>query len=114
MLRVSGVQSMSEIEIKVSEVVQEWQKKPDRPLELISETCSLQSTIDWSPDLTPCDFYLWYIKDRIYVPPLPQTLVQLRERINNAVMTIDRTTLHNVWNELDYAWTYVVSPEGHT
>ncbi|KAJ4452056.1 hypothetical protein ANN_03572 [Periplaneta americana] len=56
-----------------------------------------------SPDLTPCDFYLWeYIKDRVYVPPLPQTLVQLRERINNAVMAIDRTTLHKVWNELDY------------
>ena len=65
-----------------------------------------QALIPWpprSPDLTPCDFYLWgYIKDRVYVPPLPQTLVQLRERINNAVMAIDRTTLHNVWNELDY------------
>ncbi|KAJ4444560.1 hypothetical protein ANN_06355 [Periplaneta americana] len=56
-----------------------------------------------SPDLTPCDFYLWeYIKDRVYVPPHSQTLVKLRERINNAVMANDRTTLHNEWNELDY------------
>jgi hypothetical protein len=26
-----------------------------------------------SPDLTPCDFFLWaYIKDLVYVPPLPR------------------------------------------
>ncbi|PNF20161.1 hypothetical protein B7P43_G00613 [Cryptotermes secundus] len=56
-----------------------------------------------SPDLTPCDFFLWgYIKDRVYVPPLPRTLVELRERIDAAVMTIDRMMLQNVWNELDY------------
>ncbi|PNF30068.1 hypothetical protein B7P43_G04744 [Cryptotermes secundus] len=56
-----------------------------------------------SPDLTPCDFFLWgYIKDRVYVPPLPRTLVELRERIDAAVMTIDRMMLQNTWNELDY------------
>ncbi|PNF41812.1 hypothetical protein B7P43_G02048 [Cryptotermes secundus] len=55
------------------------------------------------PDLTPCDFFLWgYIKDRVYVPPLPRTLVELRERIDAVVMTIDRMMLQNVWNELDY------------
>ena len=27
-----------------------------------------------SPDFTPCDFFLWgYVKDLVYVPPLPQT-----------------------------------------
>ena len=32
-----------------------------------------------SPDLTPCDFFLWvYIKDRVYVPPMPRNLPQLR------------------------------------
>ncbi|KAJ4438070.1 hypothetical protein ANN_14009 [Periplaneta americana] len=65
-----------------------------------------QALFPWptrSPDLTPCDFYLWgYIKDRVYVPPLPQTLVQLRERISNAVMAIDWTILHNVEFELEY------------
>ena len=25
-----------------------------------------------SPDATPCDFFLWgYVKDQVYVPPLP-------------------------------------------
>ena len=41
------------------------------------------------------------VKDSVYVPPLPRTLVELRECINAAVMTIDRM-LQNVWNELDY------------
>ncbi|PNF29687.1 hypothetical protein B7P43_G13065 [Cryptotermes secundus] len=52
-----------------------------------------------SPDLTPCDFFLWgYIKDRVYVPQL----VELKERIDATVMTTDRMKLQNVWNELDY------------
>ncbi|PNF28252.1 hypothetical protein B7P43_G06653 [Cryptotermes secundus] len=56
-----------------------------------------------SPYLTPCDFFLLgYIKDRVSVTPLPRTLVELRERIDAAVMTIDRMMLQNVLNELDY------------
>ena len=32
-----------------------------------------------SPDLTPCDFFLWgYVKDIVYVPPLPQQLNGLK------------------------------------
>ena len=28
-----------------------------------------------SPDLTPCDFFLWgFVKDSVYVPPLPMSL----------------------------------------
>jgi hypothetical protein len=51
----------------------------------------------------PCDFFLWgYIKDIVYVPTLPRSLVELWERIAAAVMTIDRMTLQYVWNELDY------------
>ena len=31
-----------------------------------------------SPDLTPCDFFLWgYIKDHVFVPPMPCDLPQL-------------------------------------
>jgi hypothetical protein len=31
-----------------------------------------------SPDLTPCDFFLWsYVKDKDYVPPLPRDLHSL-------------------------------------
>ena len=32
-----------------------------------------------SPDLTPCDFFLWgYVKDKVYVPPLPESLDELK------------------------------------
>jgi len=32
-----------------------------------------------SPDATPCDFFLWsYVKDQVYVPPLPASIPELR------------------------------------
>lgn len=56
-----------------------------------------------SPDLTVCDFFLWgYVKDKVYIPPLPQTMNELLERINEAIQTITRGMLQNVWMELDY------------
>lgn len=31
-----------------------------------------------SPDITPCDFYLWgYVKERVFIPPMPDTLEDL-------------------------------------
>jgi hypothetical protein len=37
--------------------------------------------LPWPPqlfNLTPCDFFLWgYIKDHVYVPPVPHDLLQL-------------------------------------
>ena len=43
-----------------------------------------------SPDLTPCDFFLWgYVKDNAYKPPLPQNVRELQDRIPAAVQTID-------------------------
>ncbi|XP_031329964.1 uncharacterized protein LOC116160947 [Photinus pyralis] len=56
-----------------------------------------------SPDLTPCDFYLWGdIKDMVYIPPLPPTLGQLRDRITTVINNINRYKLQRVWAELDY------------
>ena len=48
-----------------------------------------------SPDLTPCDFFLWgFVKDSIYVPPLPMSLNELRDRITHALQTITADMLH--------------------
>jgi hypothetical protein len=56
-----------------------------------------------SPDLTPCDFFLWgYVKDVVYVPPPPNDLQELRHHIITAVTTINRDMLERVWTELDY------------
>ncbi|GBM86310.1 hypothetical protein AVEN_248207-1 [Araneus ventricosus] len=58
-----------------------------------------------SPDLTPCDFFLWgYVNDKVYVPTMPITLQALQERITAAVTDIDGNMLLNVWSELDYRW----------
>ena len=56
-----------------------------------------------SPDLTPCDFFLWgYVKDLVYVPPLPRDMEDLQTRITEALATIDNAMLGRVWQEMDY------------
>jgi hypothetical protein len=51
-----------------------------------------------SPDLTPCDCFLWgYVKERAFVAFLPLEL-----RITAVIETIDRNLLESVWDELDY------------
>ena len=56
-----------------------------------------------SPDATPCDFFLLgYIKDQVYVPPLPTSISELKVRIRTAIETITADMLQTVWNELDY------------
>jgi hypothetical protein len=43
-----------------------------------------------SPDLTPCDFFLWvYVKEKVCVPPLPLDIDELKLRITAAVETVD-------------------------
>ena len=56
-----------------------------------------------SPDATPCDFFLWgYVKDQVYVPPLPASIPELKARIRTAIETITADMIQTVWNELDY------------
>jgi len=55
-----------------------------------------------SPDATPCDVFLWgYVKDQVYVPPLPATIPELKVRIRTAIETITADMLQTVWNEID-------------
>jgi len=47
-----------------------------------------------SPDLTVRDFFLWgFVKDNVYVPRLPKTLPELRERINTAIGNVTQDML---------------------
>ena len=56
-----------------------------------------------SPYATPCDFFLWgYVKDQVYVPPLPASIPELWVRIRTAIEIITADMLQTVWNELDY------------
>lgn len=51
-----------------------------------NKVVALNRDVEWparSPDLTPCDFFLWgYIKSKVYMTPPPDILA-LRERILN-------------------------------
>jgi len=53
--------------------------------------------------MTPCDFFLWgYVKERVYVSPLPADLDELRSRITAAVTSVTEDTLRRVWDEFSY------------
>ena len=50
-----------------------------------------------SPDATPCDLFLWgYVKDQVYVPPLPASIPELKVRIRTAFETITADMLQTV------------------
>jgi hypothetical protein len=56
-----------------------------------------------SPCATPCDFFVWgYVKDQVYVPPLPASIPELKVRIRTAIDTFTADMLEKVLNELDY------------
>ena len=56
-----------------------------------------------SPDLTPYDFFSWgFVKDTVFVPPLPANLQDLWNRITAALALVDRDVLTRVWNEMEY------------
>jgi len=38
----------------------------------------------------------------VYVPPLPESIPELKVRIRTATETITAAMLRTVWNELDY------------
>jgi hypothetical protein len=47
--------------------------------------------------------FLWgYVKDQVYVPPVPASIPELKFRIRIAIETITADMLQTVWNELDY------------
>jgi len=43
-----------------------------------------------------------YVKNQVYVPPLPASIPELKVRITTAIETTTADMLQRVWNELDY------------
>jgi hypothetical protein len=53
--------------------------------------------------LTPCDFFLRdYVKDAVYVPPLPRNLQEVENRNVAALGRVTTDMLQGVWEEIDY------------
>jgi len=47
--------------------------------------------------------FLWgYVKERVYVPPLPAGLDELTNRITAAVKSVTEDTLRRGWDEFSY------------
>jgi hypothetical protein len=47
--------------------------------------------------------FLWgYVKDKVFVPPVPVTLDDLKQRITTAIAGVDEDMLTRVWQEFDY------------
>ena len=42
------------------------------------------------------------VEDRVFVPPLPVSLNELKQRITTSVANVDEDMLTSVWTELDY------------
>ncbi|GFW51944.1 uncharacterized protein TNCV_1188751 [Trichonephila clavipes] len=95
-------------------IMEESSKQGTEPREAVLPDMMMMSTawphdkacFTWplrSPDLTPCDLYLWgFIKYCVYVRPLPADLPDIRHRIEAAVARITSDTLNKDWDELAY------------
>jgi hypothetical protein len=61
---------------------------------------SKNGDIPWparSPDLSACDFFRWgYLKSRVFQPPSPRNIQELKERIREEVARIPVAMLRSV------------------
>jgi hypothetical protein len=65
-----------------------------------------------SPDLNPCDFYLWgYLKSVVY-NPLPKTLDDLKENITREIRKISKDTLKSTFLNLEKRCNLILSAGG--
>ncbi|PNF19518.1 hypothetical protein B7P43_G02327 [Cryptotermes secundus] len=56
-----------------------------------------------SPDFTVCVVFMWvYVKDHVYVPPLPTNLDDLKHRITTAINSVHCDMLIRAWEEFSY------------
>jgi hypothetical protein len=48
---------------------------------------------------------LWgYVKDKVFVPPLPARLEEPQAWITEVVATINVDMIHRIWDEIAYRW----------
>ena len=77
------------------------------------EDLELQLWSPRSPDLTLCDFFLWgFVKDVVYVSPLPTNLNDLRNRITAAVNSVTQDNHHQDWDKFNYRLDVISAARG--
>ncbi len=92
-------------------IVREWldKKFPNRWI-------GRRGPFDWparSPDLTPCDFFLWgYLKDIVFQTP-PTTIVELRERIEEACEEVTEEMCRKACRSVIHRFRDCLNRDGH-
>ena len=65
-----------------------------------------------SPDLNPCDYYLWgHLKSVVY-NPIPSTIDELKANIEREIKKISKNILNSVFCNLEKRCHLVISAEG--
>ncbi|GBN28474.1 hypothetical protein AVEN_90995-1 [Araneus ventricosus] len=71
--------------------------------------------IDWppySPDLNPCDSFLWgYIKDKVYAGN-PQSIEDLKTAIQTVIESIETSTLQRVMQNFALRLRHIIATDG--
>ena len=67
----------------------------------------------YSPDLTPCDFFLWsQVNSMVYASPII-SIQELKSRITSAIRSIDRNMLRKVWENTKIRLHYIITTRGN-
>ena len=65
-----------------------------------------------SPDLNPCDFFLWgYLKQKVY-SPMPQNLDDLKAKIEREIKNISSDVLYSTFLNFEKRLKLVIESEG--
>jgi hypothetical protein len=65
-----------------------------------------------SPDITPMDFLLWrYVKDIVYKTKF-RDINDLKERITDAIATVDKAMLERKWMEIEHRFDVLRATNG--
>ena len=92
-------------------------KEPDPILKEMfpNRLISIRGHIGWparSPDLAPCDFFLWgYLKEQVYKHK-PQTIEELKARITQKIKEIPPTMLNRVMEDFKKRLNECIAYEG--
>lgn len=88
-------------------IVQEWLKDKFK-----NRFISKSQWPPRSPDLNPCDFFLWgYLKDLVY-NPIPRNLDELKANIETAIKNIKKETLEKVAKDFEKRCISLISAKG--
>ena len=81
-----------------------------------SRLVSLRGDVPWparSPDLAPCDFFLWgYLKERVY-RDRPKTIQELKIAIDREIKLIPQEMTKNVMKSFKNRLQQCVDSKGH-